>query len=88
LTAWRSARHDHFRKLVRCESYAIEENLEWNFLLLKRAGTRVTGSTGVPLADDVRVRVLVGASRAAVLHRSPLIGSMAMSATGKHPTFQ
>jgi hypothetical protein len=31
--------------LVHCESYAIIENEEWNSLLLKRNGTRVTGTS-------------------------------------------
>ena len=31
--------------LVHCESYAIIENDEWNSLLLKREGTRVTGTS-------------------------------------------
>jgi len=36
---------DSFENLVRCESYAIEENLEWNSLLLKRQGIHVTGTS-------------------------------------------
>ena len=36
---------DSFENLVRCESYAIEENLEWNSLLLQRQGRRITGTS-------------------------------------------
>jgi hypothetical protein len=31
--------------LVRCESYAIIENEEWNSVLLKQAGTRIVGTS-------------------------------------------
>ena len=36
---------DTFENLVRCESYAIEENLEWNSLLLQRQGSLITGTS-------------------------------------------
>jgi hypothetical protein len=36
---------DTFENLVRCESYAIEENEEWNSLILKREGLRITGTS-------------------------------------------
>lgn len=36
---------DSFENLVRCESYAIEENLEWNSLLRQRQGLRITGTS-------------------------------------------
>ena len=67
---------------VRCESYALIENDEWNSVLLERnhslpdgsasLGRAVLGGRAIRLVDDDRSFLLAGPFGTAVLHRLPV----------------